>query len=350
MLLDYDEIRHVHIETSTLCNARCPLCPRNLYGVNRSDIGYREHSMTLSEFKQIFDPDFINQLDEILCNGNFGDATMNVELIDILTWACQCNPDLRIKLTSNGGARDREFWQQLAAMSVYVIFSIDGLEDTNHLYRQDVVWNQLMRNVKTFIDAGGQAEWKMVRFAHNQHQISAMRSLAHDLGFVEFAVTDHGRDLGPAFDRRGNYLHGIGDYHGSHDYKIIELEWQQKKPGRTPAQIASYQPRRADQVKCGTQIDQSIYVNAVGEVFPCCFWGFATGDFSGRDDPQFAQIRELISEHNALEHGLKHAVQWFQSVDQRWYSDDWIGQCHECCGIHKNKPEVLHKNDERTVI
>lgn len=350
MLLPYDQIRHVHLEPSSLCNARCPLCPRNLYGVNRPDIGYREHAMTLTEFQHIFNRSFLQQIQELLCNGNFGDVVMNDQLLDILSYAKSVNPDIRIKITSNGGARDRAWWQQLAAMDVYTIFSIDGLEDTNHLYRQDVNWQNLMRNVSAFVSAGGQAEWKMVRFDHNRHQIADMQKLAQQLGFVEFAVTDHGRDRGPVFDRRGNYLHSIGDGSESRDYEIIALEWQQKKQGRTQAQIQSYQPRRAESVRCGSQLDRSIYVNAVGEVFPCCFWGFATGDFGGLDDPQFSQIRDLISEHNALEHGLEHAVTWFQSVDQRWYGDDWIGQCHECCGIHKNKPKVLHKNDERTVI
>jgi hypothetical protein len=51
-----------------------------------------------------------------------------------------------------------------------VVWGIDGLEDTNHLYRQDVEWNKVMDRVKWFIDAGGHATWKWIPFLHNKHQ------------------------------------------------------------------------------------------------------------------------------------------------------------------------------------
>ena len=31
-----------------------------------------------------------------------------------------------------------------------VIFSVDGLSDTNHLYRQGVVWDNVERNMRAF--------------------------------------------------------------------------------------------------------------------------------------------------------------------------------------------------------
>ena len=34
-----------------------------------------------------------------------------------------------------------------------VIFSVDGLRDTNHLYRQGVNWDNVERNMQAFINA-----------------------------------------------------------------------------------------------------------------------------------------------------------------------------------------------------
>lgn len=48
MLYTVDEIRRVDMEISSLCNAECPLCPRNLYGFPYND-GYVERNLTLSD-------------------------------------------------------------------------------------------------------------------------------------------------------------------------------------------------------------------------------------------------------------------------------------------------------------
>ena len=356
MLLSYKDVTHIHVEVSSLCNARCPLCPRNLYGVNRDDLGYREHVMTLLEFKTIFPSEFIWQINEILFNGNFGDSIMNHELVDIIDYVQSINPMIRIKSTTNGGARDRKFWQRLAELGVYVIFSIDGLEDTNHLYRQDVNWATLMDNATTFIRSGGQAEWKMVRFDHNQHQIKDMEILASRLGFAEFSVTDHNRNVGPVFDRRGNFSHSIGNYTGPTEYTVfLDQLLKQKKQSNTvqstEAQSAHWHARSgvepAKNIRCVTQQDKSIYVSSVGEVYPCCFWGFATGDHRGMGASELTMIRDMIKDHNALEHGLEHAMEWFQRTDSIWNDQPTIGICHYTCGIDTEQEVVFYKNDER---
>mgnify|MGYP000657292039 CR=1 FL=1 len=67
---------------------------------------------------------------------------------------------------------NEEFWKKLASYDrVRVLFGIDGLNDTNHLYRINVNWDALMRNVKSYISNGGTASWQFIVFDHNQHQI-----------------------------------------------------------------------------------------------------------------------------------------------------------------------------------
>jgi hypothetical protein len=44
------------------------------------------------------------------------------------------------------------------------------LEDTNHLYRENVEWKKIMENARAFISAGGTAHWDMLIFDHNKHQ------------------------------------------------------------------------------------------------------------------------------------------------------------------------------------
>ena len=89
------DIRHIHLEISSLCNARCPLCPRNFHGYPYND-GYIERNLTLDDVKKIFKPTFLNHIDTIAINGNFGDFVMNPESIDIVRYFKEYNIDIKI--------------------------------------------------------------------------------------------------------------------------------------------------------------------------------------------------------------------------------------------------------------
>lgn len=51
-MLSYEDIKSVHLEISTRCNASCPLCPRNVFGYDM-ELGYPVHDMSLTEVKKI---------------------------------------------------------------------------------------------------------------------------------------------------------------------------------------------------------------------------------------------------------------------------------------------------------
>ena len=82
--------------------------------------------------------------------------------IAVLTGLTNC----KTSVTTNGSIGSRDTWLTLAKEDVEVVFSIDGLHDTNHLYRQDVQWNKIMERVKWFIENGGNATWKFIIFKH----------------------------------------------------------------------------------------------------------------------------------------------------------------------------------------
>ena len=44
----------------------------------------------------------------------------------------------------------------------------------------------IIKNAQAFIDAGGYAVWKMIKFDHNEHQVEDCRALAKNLGFQRF--------------------------------------------------------------------------------------------------------------------------------------------------------------------
>lgn len=326
-----DSIRVLHLEISSNCNAACPLCPRNFHGYPFND-GYTEHSMTLSEAQTIFTVEFIQQLDHVHVNGNFGDIVMNPEAIDILSHFRTTNPSLQISISTNGGARNSEFWSKLADLRCMVYFCIDGLEDTHHLYRQNTLYSTVIKNAQTFIQAGGNAVWKMIDFDHSRHQQDMARQLSQEFGFQNFELVDHGRNSTPVFDKNRQLTHIIGSPRVT-DFQQL-MDWRKHGPALAGI-IAS---TRIKNISCVVKKTKSVYVSSTGHVYPCCYLGFSPEtDFGGIHHKSVnAQLRPLIKHNNAIEHGLSESIQWFNEVEKSWDIDSFengrLIMCNDTCG------------------
>jgi len=333
-MIEYKEIRDVHLEISTLCNASCPLCPRNFHGYQHND-GYPELNMTLEKVKKIFTNEFLNQLTSIRINGNFGDMIMNPQAADIVEYFKQGRDNLHVSISTNGSARDKSFWIRLAKLNSNVTFCLDGLEDTHNLYRRNTSWKTIIKNASTFISAGGNATWKFIKFQHNEHQIEDCKKLSTALGFGKFELVNHGRDTGPVFDKDGNHLYNLGNYQGRTDFQTLFFKkktdlilLEDIVPNKTPS----------TRVYCKAKMMKSIYISATGEVFPCCWTGFYPSTYGKGEYHQAIneQLSSIISENNALHHGIETCITWFNNVEQRWklekYEHGRLVVCDDVCG------------------
>lgn len=72
------EIKHLHLELSSLCNARCPFCPRNFQGYP-ANMGYTETNLDLETVQKILPREILSKVTFILVNGNFGDFVENTK-------------------------------------------------------------------------------------------------------------------------------------------------------------------------------------------------------------------------------------------------------------------------------
>lgn len=336
-MISYGQIKEVHLEISSLCNARCPLCPRNFNGFPHND-GYTEANLTLEQTKKIFSPEFLRQLTRIYINGNYGDAVMNPETPNIVDYFRKENPNIEIQISTNGSARTKEFWQRLGQAGCWIEFCLDGLEDTHTIYRINTNWQAIIDNAKIFMSAGGKAIWKMIKFDHNQHQIEDCQRLANELGFVDFFLMDHGRNTGPVFDKQGNHIYNLGDYKGITDFDIL---YQQRTT--TSCRVENILPGlvKKSHLKCYSREKQSIYVSSVGEVSPCCWLGFSprTAGKGSYLEAVNQQIIPLVSKNNALEYPLETCIEWFSKVEQSWsiveFTDGRLIGCNDNCGFDK---------------
>jgi MoaA/NifB/PqqE/SkfB family radical SAM enzyme len=333
-MIEYNNIRDVHLELSTLCNAACPLCPRNFRGYPYND-GYPEINFTLKNAHTIFKPAFLKQLTRIWINGNYGDIVMNPETVDIVRYFREHNQNLVIDISTNGSARNSQFWKSLAKLNANVFFCLDGLEDTHHLYRQNTVWSTIIKNAQTFIKAGGKATWKFIKFDHNTHQLEACRQLSKDLKFSNFQTVDDGRNIGPVFDKQGNHTHTIGSYSGSTEFKVL---FHKKKTDEVLLEDIIDVRTPSKSVKCFSVTYQSIYIAANGDVSPCCWTGFYPQIYGHGEYHQAlnAQLSPLVSDNNALEHSLETTIEWFKNVKQQWnnktFQEGRLVVCDDNCG------------------
>jgi MoaA/NifB/PqqE/SkfB family radical SAM enzyme len=329
-VLELDQIRQVQVELTTRCNARCPMCMRNYRGYD-FNAGYPETELSLEQFKKIFKPDFLKQLTRgVWFNGNLGDFGLAKDGKEIVKYLTDLN--VQVHINTNGSMRTPEWWASMAHPRVVVGFALDGLEDTHHLYRQDTDWHRIIENAKAFIGAGGKAIWRFIPFDHNQHQESACAKLASELGFWKFENINEGRNRGPVFTRTGNFSHHIGQpwNEGTPDIKPMlesHVTWYDAKT------VKSNKDTQPLKLICQHTRQQEIYISADGSVWPCCFLGWYPATMT---HPGNTELKQLVSENNALEHDLEHCISWFNRVEETWsrpsVAEGRLYQCVNSCG------------------
>jgi MoaA/NifB/PqqE/SkfB family radical SAM enzyme len=225
-------------------------------------------------------------------------------------------------LHTNGGAKSAEWWSELGRIlpqgKGYVRFGIDGLETTNHLYRRNTKWDTVMRNVKAFIAAGGNAEWDFLVFRHNEHQVSDARALAKELGFTLFNVKASARffdlsrsqaiDRTPVKDRKGNVEYWLERPSNPHwnNQALLNV----KSNSRWYGGMLGYLDKTG--ISCKAAKEQSISISSEGYVLPCCwFGGEVLKKHSPKDDP-FATLVKMVGgwdEINAKKRSIKEIVE-----------------------------------------
>jgi MoaA/NifB/PqqE/SkfB family radical SAM enzyme len=295
--------------------------------------------MTLGEAQQIFHPEFLKQIEEVYINGNFGDAVMNPDTVSIVEYFKLHNPNLYIGISTNGGARDRDFWQALAHNKVEVIFCIDGIDEVHSLYRQNTLYSVVMKNAKTFLEAGGSAVWKMIDFDHNRHQQEQARQLSEEMGFFWFNLVDHGRNNGPVFDKDKNLVHVMGNPPETN----FEVLWKTRTQATVILEDIATN-RTPVQISCQVNKEKkSLYITSVGEIYPCCFLGFSPKTYGHGcyHAAVNAQLIPLIGNNNALERPLADCISWFNKIVESWeiptFEQGRLVVCNDVCGTKTNK-------------
>jgi MoaA/NifB/PqqE/SkfB family radical SAM enzyme len=273
--LNLNELLTIQVELTTYCNSSCIGCARNNHG-GASYSWLPLIHIDLSVWAKIVDAIIQYNIPRVYFNGSYGDSIMNPNLIDMLSMITNSSS---ISLATNGGVRDSKFWKDLALVlssthqSSHVTFAIDGLKDTNDLYRRGVDWNRLMENVQTFIDAGGNAKWSYIVFEHNAHQVEEAAKLAKSLGFKIFATM-------PDFGKGKRSLHGV-EYRDYKPFTVKGVSMDQIQHFRDTVDFKTivFPDKDNFESKCPWQRERKIQIGVDGSVHPCCYYGTELSSF-----------------------------------------------------------------------
>lgn len=339
-MFKFTELKQIHLEITNNCQASCPMCNRNISGGLDNPL-IKIRNWSLAEFKNVMTPKVLNQLDSYYFCGNFGDPMLNNDLIEMCQYSTEVAPDTPIAIHTNGGARSKEWWEQLARAlpnNHRVVFALDGLEDTHHLYRVGTQFDKVIDNAYAFIQAGGIAEWVFIKFKHNEHQVEEARRTAKELGFQHFTLKNSSRFiLEPqvkVVDRKGDTTHFI------EPATDVPMKFVDKKI------IQAYKNIVANsKIECKSKHEKEIYIDAFGEVLPCCWLAIVPYSYINPDEAlevkteMLRQHKELVNnlgEINAFDKPVKDIIESnkYQTAWDDYWTTNKLITCARTCSVN----------------
>jgi len=356
-MFSYDELRTLHIELTSKCQASCPMCARNYHG-GLANPNLPDSEITLDEFKNIVNADVFARIDYIYFCGNYGDPIMSNHLLEIVQYCTSRKPTIKIGIHTNGSARNDKWWEALAKAlpkDHAVHFALDGLEDTHHLYRTGTNFKNIISNATNFIKQGGIAEWVFLSFKHNEHQITQAEQMAKELGFAKFDHKATSRFLEKPFL-------DVLDKNGELAYKI-EPPSEHKITFIKPEIIKAYKEVvKTAEIKCKVVADKSLYIDAFKNLWPCCWLGALPYIYSKPTDliheyqgDQTAVINEIVNSiggYNAIDltsRSIKEILEdsrW-QAVWPKYWDNKKLATCAKTCGVFPEK--IITQYDDQFI-
>ena len=329
----YDKITELQIEHTSICNASCPMCIRE---ITPDKSWFNESYLESNFYVDNIPQSVLDGLTEVNFNGVIGDPCCAPNLIETVSTFIE-KSHAYITVSTNGGMKNVDFWKELATTlgdRGRVIFGIDGLEDTNDIYRVNVRYSKLMDNVRAFIDNNGHAVWQYISFRHNEHQVEQARQLSESMGFKSFYVKPSYRFI--LDDMMGVTRYGKNNTLLEPPSSVVYLHPLVKQRHKF-SMDEWVQSTNNSKIDCFAQHNNSIYIDYQGNLFPCC--PLSAGMMARRVVNFTDGWNQLWSEHGGTHINLRSNDfdsilngPFFTEVKDRWTKDYNNGRLASCAG------------------
>ena len=291
-----------HIEPTSKCTLECPLCDRTWF--------YEKFKKRLlHEVNVDHLVDFVGVNADIQMCGNNGDPIYHSDFLNLCKKLKDNN--CKISIVTNGSSKTKKWWKQLNEIldeHDKLTFSIDGLEDTNHIYRKNAKWKSIMDAIDVFSKRKCKLIWKYIVFKHNQHQIKDAKELSKKLTFDFFKLEHSDRWLG-----KKNLMP---------DREFIDTYYEHQKQVLIDT---NYQTTMQPNCLRNKQPENLLYIDSSGDFYPCCWMGTYRYKYKSLFSPKQNQFN--ITNKN-LQDILSNidVKKFFDSTNQ-------FTSAHDCCKI-----------------
>lgn len=232
-----------HLEITRRCPLACPACLRTIEF--NSKVINPKQDININLLKEFFTINTLPSIKYICMQGNLGDPIYHPQFHDISEhfFAAQ---DLNVV---TNGMHNLEFWERVLETwpkHSKVTLSIDGLRETNHIYRVNSNWDKIQElfDLISVKKRKCSIEWKYIVFEHNHHQVEQANEIAKKIGIDIFRIQKT-RKLDPAL--------AIKEYLNADWFKNLNVEYENE--------LSPF---------CFT--GDLHYIDAFGNYYPCCWW------------------------------------------------------------------------------
>jgi MoaA/NifB/PqqE/SkfB family radical SAM enzyme len=277
----FNDVKWIQIETSSKCNASCPMCARNNNGIGIVD-WLVEEDISTDRVQTVVDQ--LPNLEMIQFCGTLGEPVIAHNFLELIAIAKQ--KGTRIWINTNGSLRTAQWWAnlacELAEVKHDVWFGIDGLEGVHEIYRQGTNYQKIIDNATAFIQAGGYATWQFIPYAHNEHQVRDCFKLSQKLGFKKFHLVKSFRR-----DQQARHYKTGEPFNLKPPKKIYNII-------KMPKENTHVDPSNCMQIE-----QSSIYMSADGRLSQCCYYALAE---------KFDTVEELFYNSNKADLASKRCI------------------------------------------
>jgi MoaA/NifB/PqqE/SkfB family radical SAM enzyme len=326
------DIKEYELEITADCNAECPLCART-----EAMMPLRGNpSISLDNIRHIFATRESCEGKSFKLCGVLGDPIVHPECFEICEYLTSNGG--YVSISTNGGMNDEEWWTRLGGMKgVSVFFAVDGFENTNHIYRVNVNWKTLERNIRAFMSAGGKGTWVFIPFAHNEDDYEKALSFSKELGMKFIKRTSGRNDLAK------------GKRHKPRKAEAVILDNSQKLPHNDLTElkklITSKDVDKLEEavptIKCKHYDEPHAFIGADMTLWPCCF----LYDESHRRYYDVVNNKEF---NDLTKFSIDEILQtdFYKTLKSRWYAShpEHLKRCIRTCalnGAYQNKLEKV---------
>jgi MoaA/NifB/PqqE/SkfB family radical SAM enzyme len=311
-------VRSFNVEITNRCTLGCPECKRTdnpwvRDNLTQLPLGLLQRTFPVSE-RDSFSGLMLN-----LC-GTYGDCIYHTRFHEVIAHFKAAG--FNVMIETNGSHRTMPWWEKTVSLldeNDGITYSVDGLEDTNHIYRVNSRWSDI-EAAMAYCAPRVFVSWKFIVFRHNEHQLEQAKALAKRLGVRDITLKKSAR-----FRDDEDSLTPDGDeYIG-----LVNLNRRAVRRARSAGLTATELDSRLS-IRPNCRSGKGLAITALGYLYPC------TNCESPETDTWFHRNR---GHFDLRRHSIQEIVasdKW-NELENLWRRPSTAPDtCAHTCGVHRD--------------